>query len=366
MKKILVIASAMLFGFITAHAAGTAAGTVITNNASLTYEVGGTQVNTPVNSNDDVFVVDDKVDLTVVHQDGAAVTVTPGATAQALEFLVTNTGNKTHDFLLTAGQNDGNPFGENHPDEFDATNVQVFVESGANPGYQAAEDTATFIDELAADGTATVYIVSDIPNPLNVDDVAEMTLTAQVAVGGTAGTQGAAIATDDSANADTAGTAAGDEQIVFADAAGTNGATDAALDGQHGDTNAYKVQTATLDASKTSCAVWDPFTTTANYKRVPGAMVRYAIDVNNTGNADADNVVLTDNIPATVTFGQSPAAGAPAAIAEIRDAACNCATPAGNVVAADTVTHAAGTVTADYNTVTAGTHKCAYFDVFIP
>ena len=355
----------MLFGFISAYAAGTAAGTVITNNASLTYDVGGTQVNTPVNSNDDVFVVDDKVDLTVVHQDGTAVPVTPGATAQALEFLVTNTGNKTHDFLLTSGQNDGNPFGENHPDEFDATNVQVFIESGANPGYQAAEDTETFIDELAADGTATVYIVSDIPNPLNADDVAEMTLTAQVAVGGTAGTQGAAIATDDRDNPDTAGTATGDEQIVFADAAGTNGATDGALDGQHGDTSAYKVQTATLSATKTSCAIWDPFTTTANYKRIPGAMVRYAIDVNNTGNADADSVVLTDNLPAGVTFGQSGAAGAPAAVAEIRDAACNCAAPAGNVVAADSVTEAGGTVTSNYNTVAQGTHKCAYFDVTI-
>ena len=363
MKKILVIASAMLFGFINIQAAGTAAGTPITNNASLTYEVGGTTINTPVTSNDDVFVVDDKVNLTVVHQDANAVLVTPGATAQVLTFVVANTGNKTHDFLLTTGQNDGNPYGE--ADNFDADDVKVFAESGANPGYQAAEDTATFIDELQADHVQYAYIVSKIPNPLNVGDVAEMTLTAQVAVGGTVGAEGAAIATDNRNDADTAGTAAGDEQIVFADAAGANGATDAVLDGKHGDTSAYKVQTATLTATKTSCAVWDPFTTTTNYKRIPGAMVRYAIDIENTGNADADNVVLTDTLPAGITFGQSGAAGAPAAVAEIRDAACNCATPAGNVVAADTVTEAGGTVTADYHTVAHGTHKCAYFDVTV-
>ena len=327
MRKILMMASVMMLGASGAWAAGTAAGTVVNNSASLSYQVGGTTINTPVNSNTDTFVVDDKVDLTVAHQDPNAVPVTPGAAAQVLEFTVTNTGNKTHDFLLTAGQNDGNPYGETHPDQFDATNVHAYVESGANQGYQPGEDTETYIDELAADASKTVYIVSDIPNPLNNNDVAEMTLTAQVAVGGTAGTQGAAIANDDRNTDDTKGSNQGDEQIVFADAAGVNGAPDIARDGKHGDTSAYKVQTAVLSLNKLSCVISDGFTAdNTKAKRIPGATIAYVFDVENTGSADAENVTVSDDLAAELDQGNIT-------VQELESntgAACTCVNGSGN------------------------------------
>jgi hypothetical protein len=254
MKRIL---SVMLFTALGLNAAaiGTGAGTVITNQASLSYSVGGTPITAPIVSNDDAFVVDDKVDLTVVHQDGAIVTVTPGTTGQVTEFLVTNTGNKVHDFVLTSSQNNGNPFSAT--DTIDVTITGIFVESGTTAGDQVAEDTVGYIDELASGDSKKVYIVSTIPNSAALNDVAAVTLTTQVAGGGTSNTQGVAIAADNRNDADTAGSAAGHEQIVFADGAGSNGATDGVKDGKHGDTSAYKIESAVLTVVKTSCVVSD-------------------------------------------------------------------------------------------------------------
>jgi len=79
---------------------------------------------------------------------------------KVLTFTVKNEGNKVQDFLLTSS-NAGAAFGLTNT--FDV-NQTIFVESGAHAGYQASEDTATYIDELAPDATATVYIVADIPS----------------------------------------------------------------------------------------------------------------------------------------------------------------------------------------------------------
>ena len=363
MKKILVMASVMMLGAMSLQAAGTAAGTVVDNTAVLSYEVSGTPQDN-VNSDTDTFVVDDKVDLAVTHQDNPIKTVAPGATAQVLEFTVTNEGNKVHDFLLTAGQNNGNPYGEAHPDQFDidAAKLHVYVEDGTTPGYQVAEDTETYIDELAADGTATVYIVSDIPNPLTDGDVAEMTLTAQVAVGGTSGTKGAAIANDNGADADTEGSNPGDEQIVFADAAGANGAPDAVRDGKHGDTSAYKVKRAILAASKTSIITNDP-TGSAEKHRVPGATIRYCFDVQNTGSGDADKVRLHDNFTTNnkdnLTYVKS------GVVINAVAAACDCAVNANTDGTAAPATDIYIPDAAAGVTVPAGGNACAYIEATI-
>ena len=355
MRKIL---SVMLFGFLGLNAAqiGTKAGTVVTNKASLTYSVGGTAITDPIESNNDVFVVDDKVDLTVVHQDAEIVTVTPGLTEQVTEFQVTNTGNKVHDFLLTSTQNNGNPFSET--DTIDVTITGVFVESGTTAGYQAAEDTVTYIDELLSGDSKTVYIVSTIPNDAELDDVAEVTLTAQVAVGGTSDTEGTAITSDDRDNADTAGIAAGDEQIVFADGAGSNGATDTAQDGKHGDTSAYKVKTAVLTVVKSSCVVSDGFSPTGKEKRIPGAVIRYAFEVENTGNVDATDVVASDDIVALATYTDA------ATNFFIESGACDCAT-GGSTAAAGTSGYTSPNAKLDFETVTKATKECGYFEVTI-
>jgi len=356
MKKILVIASVMLLGMVAANAAGTAAGTQIDNSATLSYQVSGVN-QTAVASNTDSFLVDNKIDFTVAHQDTAAVTVVPGQTSAVLTFTVANNGNKVQDFSLSSLANDNNPFGET--DTFDATNVQVFVDSNGNGVYDSGTDTATFIDELAPDTNVTVFIVSDIPSTQVDGDVAEYTLIAQVAQGGSAGSQGADITSDNSGTADNAMT----EEIVFADAAGANGSTDGgAKNGKHSDNDAYKVVTAKIDVTKTSCVIWDPVNTSTNPHRIPGAVVRYAIDVNNTGSADATSASLSDTLSGNLTYGV-PASSGLTAVSRIATETCNCTSPGASN--GDTVSEAGGVVTANYGTVTAGTHECAYFDVTV-
>jgi len=360
-NKIVAIASVMLFGLVEVQAVGTLSNISISNNATISYQVAGL-AQTTVTSSTDSFVVDNKVNLTVVHQDPAAVVVTPGLTKQVLTFKVTNTGNTAQDYILTAAQFTSTAPGATNPfilsDTTDVTNVTIFVESGTTSGYQAAEDTATFIDELAADGVATVYIVSDIPTATVNSDIMSLSLTAQTADGGVGGTLGAATV-NDSGVADTASTV----EVVFADGAGTNGASDAANDGKFGDTDAYSVVTAALVSTKTSCIISDPVNLTTNPKRIPGAIIRYGIQVTNNGTVDANLVSITDIVPNP--FGTS------ANTLEVWDAACTgitsgvCAAKATNNLATTNTGAGTSSVTLNYGTVAAGTSKCGYFNVTI-
>ena len=366
MRKILMMASVMMLGMTSLQAANnyTPAGTQIDNSATLNYKV-GTVSQTAITSNTDSFKVDNKIDLTVVHQNHTIVEVVPGQTDAVLTFVVRNDGNKVQDYSLSSVSNDNNPFGET--DNFDATNVRIFVDSNNNGTYESGTDTATFIDELQPDANVTVFIVANIPSTQVNNDVAEYTLVAQVAEGGTSGTQGSDITSDDSGSADNATT----EEIVFADAAGANSSTDGGTkNGKHSDNDAYKVVTATLDATKTSCVVSDPVNTTTNPHRIPGAVIRYMIDINNTGSADAKDVTMTDAIDTnklddntvanlTIVDGPCPAVANP------------CATVSGTTESNTNTGFSSPTVTLDFATVEAPTggntekHNCGYFEVEI-
>ncbi len=277
-----------------ASAAGTDAGTVVSNSATVNYNVGAT-AQAPVNSLAVTFVVDDRVDLTVVELSGGYTAVAANGTNEVLTYTVTNTGNGIHDFLLTRADNATDPFGGT--DNFNATPVSIIVDSNANNVYDAGTDTATYIDELGNGQARAVFVLSNIGAQAS-GDISAVTLTAQVAQGGTAGVQGAAIATDDAAVADTAGTV----QIVFADATGD---TDALHDGRHSDTDAYLVGAATVTVTKTSAVILDPINGALNPKAIPGATVEYTVTVSNTAgsSATATNVVITDSLAAEITAG---------------------------------------------------------------
>ncbi|MEM7252179.1 MAG: hypothetical protein AAF493_12210 [Pseudomonadota bacterium] len=296
-----------------AIAAGTAAGTDIDNIATINYSVGGV-AQTPIessptgnttpgvsNGTDTTFVVDNKIDLTVAEVSGSYTDASPGETQVVLEFTVTNTGNATQDYSLSSANNGTDPFGGT--ENFDPTGVQIFVEDGTTAGFQPGEDTETYIDELAADAAATVYVVATIPGTATVSDgdIAAVTLTAQTAASGAVGVQGADITTDDAGIADNPATI----ETVFADdSTGVRAnSTDGVEDGASSDTDAYRVLAATLTVTKTSAVVSDPFNGSTNPKAIPGAIVEYTITVANaTGAANADNIVVTDVLPGSVTF----------------------------------------------------------------
>lgn len=273
----------------TALAVGTASGTSIDNTATVDYQVGGVD-QTQLTSNTASFVVDNRVDLTVAESSGTYVDVVPGSTTRVLTFTVTNDGNETQDFALSAAAG-SDPFGGT--DNFDATNVNVYVEDGTSAGYQPGEDTGTFIDELAADTSVTVYIVADIPVSQANGDIAAYTLTADAHDAGGVGALGAE--TTATAGGNTAGV-----DVVLGDAAGD---TDLANAGDHSATGAYRVATATLTVNKSVAVVDDPFNGTTDPKAVPGATMRYTITVENTsGTTDATSVVVADAPPANTTY----------------------------------------------------------------
>ena len=228
--KLILFALSSFFLFISilpsAHAAGTLSGTAISNTALLQCNFCGVGIS----SNTPLFVVDRKVNVTVGEVSGAATAVSANQSASVTDFIITNNGNAVQDYSLTAANNTSGATLFSGIDNFDGTACIARVESGALAGYDVA-DTATFIDELAADASTTVYVVCNIPAGLAMNDQAIVSLTVTTLQGGAAAAQGAA--TTQTAGADTGGV-----DTVFADAGGSD---DATLDGKHSARDAYRV-----------------------------------------------------------------------------------------------------------------------------
>jgi len=268
-------------------AAGTPVGTAITNTATLSYSL-GVSPQPDISATSTAIVVDEKVNLTVTG--GVVTTVAAGSTAQATAFTVTNNSNGTLDFALSVTDALGS-------DQFDpvALSCGAFVESGATPNYQAAQDTATFVDELAANATATVYVVCDIPVALALGDTGLVGLTATAqgnfnAAGyvPSTGVLGGVLA---EAAANTANV-----DIAFADISGTE---DMARDAKHSAHNTYLIGGATVSVAKTIVSVVDPQGGTVV---MPGSVVTYQIAVAISGSGTVTSLVINDPLPAETTF----------------------------------------------------------------
>ncbi len=269
-----------------AFAAGTASGTSVVNVATVDFQVGGVN-QAQQSSNNATFVVDRKVNLTVAEVGNVTTTVAPGSTLQVTAFTLQNTSNAVLDFALTTAQQVGGTATHGGTDTFDVTAVQVYRDNNGNGLIDGADAVVTFIDELAADATVNLLIVSSIPAGLATGAVADVSLIATGREGGGAGTLGAALVQTTGAN--TAGV-----DTVFADTAGTN---DGARDAAHSDEDDYTVATAALTAVKSSNVISDPFNNTTNPKMIPGAVVEYCIAVSNAaGGAAATGVTINDSL----------------------------------------------------------------------
>lgn len=355
-----------------AYAGGTAAGTDINNTASVDYTVGG--VNQPdVLSNTATFKVDRRINVTVAEVGGAATNVVPGATGQVLTFTVTNNSNATMDFRLVPTQDGtGATTAFSDTDSFDVPVLQVFADNG-NGVYEPATDTATFIDELPADTSRTVFVVASIPAGQVNGDTAGVTLTA-VAAQSTDGT-GAYVATAGSLAGDALETNTGSIDnaafidTVFGDPAGD---TDGAGDGRHSDDDEYDVVTASLVVVKSATVISDPFNNNSFPKAIPGATIEYCLDVLNSGAVSAGAIVLTDAIPANTTYVAGSITSAPTGTG----AACDVGTGTAeddddsdgaevDGATADFGVTAANTVTVRTSTIGAGARFKATFRVTV-
>lgn len=314
----------------SAHAAGTAAGTVITNQVTVDYTVGGiNQADVVASTN---VTVDRKVDLTVAATTDTS--VTPGATNQAVGFIVTNVSNDTLDFALTAAHASG--------DDFDVGAPFVFYRDNTGGGtvgqFDGTDVQITHIDALAADASVRVFVVTPtVPGTATNSQISGVTLTATARQNNGSATLGGALT---NAASNTAGV-----DTVFADA---QGVSDGLRDAAHSATEQFVVVTAAISATKSSriLAGVNEFAAGA---AIPGARVEFCITVANNGSANATGVVISDVLPATLSFADGVWVGG---------ADCN-------TRGADTGSESGGTVTGTIPTLAVGASRSVIFEATI-
>jgi uncharacterized repeat protein (TIGR01451 family) len=109
--------------------------------------------------------------------------------------------------------------------------------------------------------------------------------------------------------------------------------------------------------TKNSCVLNDPINGTTNPKRIPGATIRYAVQVTNTGIGAASNVFATDALSSIFNAPTIP---------KVATGACNCAAGGGTAsgsVSGNDITINYGSVAT--GTIAAPTRECGYFEAII-
>lgn len=252
-----------------AEAAGTRAGSTISNTASASFDTGGGT--TTIDSNQVDLLVDELLDVTVASNNPADVPTTPGATGQVLSFSVTNNGNGVESFALSTVANVGG-------DDYDPTVTQLYIDNGDGV-FDPATDTlyipGTNDPELEPDESVTIFVVATTPGSV-VDGNRGIVSLIAAAVTGTG-------APGDSFPG--MGEGGGDAVV---------GATGA--DGR--DNGAFIVSAATVTLVK-SAVVTNPLGTT---DPIPGATITYTIVATVAGSGSVSGLAITDNIPANTSY----------------------------------------------------------------
>ena len=323
-----------------AMAEGTRAGTIIENNVTVTFDVGGVAQNEEIAS--DEFTVDRRVNVNVQYI-SPETDVTPGQDDAIIAFDVTNLSNDTVDLDLSSVLTAGN--------SANIDNFRFFEDTNGNNTFDAGDTEVTYLDEVVEDDTIRVFVLADIGLDAIDADEFDVTLTADAHAGDTVGTLGAELVGTAGANN------VNDIDTVLFD--GT-GATDAANQGDFSATGTYVVNGAVVTVEKTSRVVEDPVNGTTNAKAIPGATVEYCITVANAaGAATATDVNVVDDLPFDVTFvaGSSFVDG---------DATCTAGTgTAGGSLSDGTGPSGEDQVLATLSDVAAGQIRSVYFLVTI-
>ena len=256
---------------VAANAAGTVAGTDILNVAEASYDDnGGGRVVVP--SNEVTIKVDELLDVTVASSDAGDIPVDPGDTQQVTTYLVTNTGNGTEEFVLSADTTKAG-------DDFDTANPVIYIDANGDGVFDINIDTlytpGSNEPELAPDASVTVFILSDIPGSATDGQRAEVELTA------------------------TAETGSGVPGTVFAGAG--DGNTDAVVgaSGAEAEDSSFFVIESALVSLVKSATIADPFGGT---QPVPGATITYQLVANVSGSGTLNGLVITDDIPADTSY----------------------------------------------------------------
>lgn len=280
-RFVLPLAALALFSMPapSAHALGTASGTPIVNTVTATYDDGSGTVTQTASA---TVLVDNKINLTVVKNADAA--AAPGATDQALVFVVKNDGNTPQRYALAATNGAG----------LVMNNVRIYLDNGTTAGSLDAGDTlyvnAGTFGDVPADGTLGILIVADVPAGALDGQTSDYNLVATTVDAGTT------TVTTETTGAGTAGV-----DVVFADIAGS-AVGDLLRNGQHSASGRYAISALSLSIVKSATIASDPFNGTISPKAIPGATISYTIAVAVTGSGTAATVVITDPMPANATY----------------------------------------------------------------
>ena len=253
-----------------AFARGTLAGTSIENTAVATFDGPGGSVQVP--SNQVTVLVDELIDPLVESNNPGDVVATPGSTAGVHSFTLTNNGNGSETFVLTAVHTNGG-------DDFDPTANAIVIDSNNNGVYDEGVDTVyvpgTNDPVLAPDGSVVVFVLSDVPSGVNDGDRGQVTLVANSGTG--TGAPGTSFTG--------AGEGGGDAVL------GTSGGTD-------NDDGFFVISSATIALLK-SATITDPF---GGSEAVPGSVITYTLTANATGTGSVNGVVISDAIPTGTVY----------------------------------------------------------------
>ena len=301
-KLKLLVASAVIpavfLNAVPAIAAGTTQGTSVLNNVTVDFQVGG--VAQTQASASDTFVVDRKILFNIAEKaTTGTTTVIPGQTARVTTFLLTNAANDTLDFTVTPANIVGGTAAHGGTDAFDVTSLLICLDGPVIDGVcDTAASASLTINDLVADGTATILILGNIPAAATNGQVANVSATATAL-----NSNGTAITGAGAAAADATVNGAGTVETIFADVAKSgNGGTSVARDGIDVATDDYTVSAAALSVFKSSRIISDGVST-SNFKSLPGAVVEYCISVTNgAGAATATGIAIKDVVPSDLTF----------------------------------------------------------------
>jgi len=356
-----LIASAGLGLSGHAFAIGTAANTNIENEATLTFTVNS--VPQELQRDTAEFVVDNKIDLNLVWNDGSATKAVPKENNVAISYRIYNAGNSLQSYKLTATHmgTDGTTVGSSgYSTEyqngaspavaFPATpgyTYSFYQEDGTTAGFQIGEDTnlgaAAITGDIApvatqadlsdvAKGTIIYLVVSNILDDAFDADILGFELTADAYTSSTATTPNVAEVQDTGADI------ANQVQAVFADTG---------KDGEETTQSAIEIESAKLAITKSVEVISDPFSS-SNPKAIPGATLRYTIELSNTGRLAADSVqVIEDLTKADDSFNENLVELDRATIDNLTTVDATSSTSQ-----ADFITN--GVLTVDYNSIPAG------------
>lgn len=299
----------------TAFAAGVPAGTLIENTATASYNTGGpTQ---QLDSNTVTIKVDELLDVAVASRDASAISISGNA---VLSFTVTNTGNGPEAFVLTA---DPNVAGNG----FNTTVDSLAVDTNGNGVYDPGTDTllanGATSPSIAPDTPLTVFVLVTSPGAAD-GSTSQVNLLAQAATGtGAPGT-------------------------VFAGAGEGGGAAVVGSTNADDDAPGSLVASAVSVSLVKTATVSDPFGGT---QPVPGARITFRIVATASGSGSANDLVITDAIPASTTYAAGSLTLDAAALTDIADSDAGTASSSG--------------VSVTLGTTPAGTSRAVTFDVIV-